>query len=175
MANRSEFRADVGTLLFITNPANDNQELLEYASELAERRGVLLELLHIIDPAQAHSRPDAQMGIQYSLESLASNLRALKRHTRAHLLFGYPGNVIPKRADETRAILIALALDGSANDRIKRKLAQELAGKCACPVLMLSPFRAKAGRYKARIEEALHQALGVSLVLTTGELARLEG
>ena len=56
MPNRSELRADVGTLLFITNPSNDNQELLEYASELAERRGVLLELLHIIEPAQARFR-----------------------------------------------------------------------------------------------------------------------
>ena len=115
------------------------------------------------------------MGIQYNLESLANNLRVLKRHARAHLLFGCPGNLIPKRAAETKAILIALPLDGSANDRIKKKLAQELAGKCGCPVVTLSPFCAKAGRYKVRIKEAFHQALGVSLTLATGELANLEG
>ena len=167
MANQSEFRSEVGTLLFITDPASESRELLECASELAESRGVHLELLQIIDPEQAHSRPDAHMGIQYSLESLAGNLRILKRHARAHLLFGCAANLIPKRAEETKAILIALPLDGSANDLSKKKLAQKLADKCRCPVLTLSPFRAKAGQYKTRIKEAFHHALGVSLSLTT--------
>ncbi len=79
-----------GTLLFVTDPAKDSQNVLEFACALAQRHRARLELVHVIDPGHISSMPDAQMGIQYRLEALARSLRSLNRSAQAILLFGKP-------------------------------------------------------------------------------------
>jgi nucleotide-binding universal stress UspA family protein len=128
-----------GTLLFVTNPANDSQPVLEFACALAQKHGARLELVHVVDPEHISSMPDAQMGIQYKLEALARNLRSLSRSAQAILLFGKPEHVLRERAEEIKAILIAIALNGSATDRIQKRLAGYLARECHCPVLTVPP------------------------------------
>jgi nucleotide-binding universal stress UspA family protein len=127
-----------GELLYVTDLVSDNQDVLEFACELAERQGAHLELLHVIDPEKASSRPDAQMGIQYALEALARSLKNLKRNTRARLLFGHPEDVISKRAAESRATLIAFPVGDTSRKRVQKALIRNLTKTCACPVLMLS-------------------------------------
>ena len=128
-----------GTLLFVTDPAKDSLNVLEFACALAQRRRARLELVHVIDPEHISSMPDAQMGIQYRLEALARSLRNLNRSAQAVLLFGKPGHVLRERAEDLKATLIAIALNGSATDRVQKKLAEDLARKCDCPVLTLPP------------------------------------
>jgi nucleotide-binding universal stress UspA family protein len=128
-----------GTLLFVTNPANDSQPVLEFACALAQKHHACLELVHVVDPGHISSMPDAQMGIQYKLEALARNLRSLSRSAQAILLFGKPEHVLLERAEEIKAILIAIALNGSATDRVQKRLAGYLARKCHCPVLTVPP------------------------------------
>lgn len=127
-----------GDLLYVTDLVSDNQSALEFACELAEKRGAQLELLYVIDPEKVSSRPDAQMGIQYALEALARSLKHLKGKTRARLLFGHPEAVISKRAAETRAALIAFSVGDSSKKLVQKALVRNLAKTCACPVLMFS-------------------------------------
>jgi nucleotide-binding universal stress UspA family protein len=128
-----------GTLLFVTDPAKDSLNVLEFACALAKRHRARLELVHVIDPEHVPSMPDAQMGIQHRLEALARSLRNLNRSARAILLFGKPECVLRERAENVKATLIAIALNGSATDRVQKRLAEDLARKCDCPVLTLAP------------------------------------
>ena len=128
-----------GTLLFITDPAKDSLNVLEFACALAQKHRARLELVHVIDPEHIPTMPDAQIGIQYRLEALARSLRNLNRSARAVLLFGKPEHVLRERAEDLKATLIAIALNGSATDRVQKRLAEDLARKCDCPVLTLSP------------------------------------
>lgn len=124
-----------GTLLFVADFVNGSQDVLDFACELAERHNADLQLLHVIDPERTHSSPDAQMGAQFGLEMLAQRARALKRSAVSLLSFGCPENVIPKRAAEVNASLVVLPLNGSAADRLQKRLVRRLRGKCDCPVL----------------------------------------
>jgi nucleotide-binding universal stress UspA family protein len=128
-----------GTLLFVTDPVKDRQNVLEFACALAERHGAHLELVHVIDPEHISSLPDTQICIQYRLEALAWNMRRLQGGAGAILLFGKPERVLAERAGEIKATLIAIALNGSATDRIQKRLAEDLSRKCDCPVLTLPP------------------------------------
>ena len=128
-----------GTLLFVTDPAKDSQNVLEFACALADRHRARLELVHVIHPGHIPSLPDVQMGIQYRLEALARGLRSLNRSAQAILLFGKPEQVLRERAQEIKATLIAIALNGSATDRVQKRLAEVLSRKCDCPVLTLAP------------------------------------
>jgi len=128
-----------GTLLFVTDPAKDSLNVLEFACALAQRHRARLELVHVIDPGHIPSMPDAQMGIQYRLEALARSLRNLNRSAQAVLLFGKPEHVLRERAEALKATLIAIALNGSATDRVQKRLAGDLSRKCDCPVLTLPP------------------------------------
>jgi nucleotide-binding universal stress UspA family protein len=131
---------DAGTLLFVTtDPAKDGQDILDFACALAQEHRARLELVHVIDPGDIPSMPDAQMGIQYRLEALARSLTSLNRSAQAILLFGKPEHVLRERAEDIKAILIAVALNGSATDRAQKRLADELSRKCDCPVLTLPP------------------------------------
>src|ERR1700722_17493627 len=112
-----------GTLLFVTDPVKDSQSVLEFACALAKRHDARLELVHVIHPGHISSTPDAQMGIQYRLEALAGGLRSLNRSARAILLFGKPEQVLRERAEASKATLIAIALNGSATDRVQKRLA----------------------------------------------------
>lgn len=124
-----------GTLLFVSDFVNGSQDVLDFACELAERHNADLQLLHVIDPEHTHSSPDAQMGAQFSLEMLTQRARALKKSAVSHLSFGCPENVIPRRAAEVNASLVVLPLNGSAADRLQKRLVRRLRGKCDCPVL----------------------------------------
>src|ERR1700684_2976644 len=119
-----------GTLLFVTNPAGDSQPVLEFACAFAQRHRARLELVHVVDPEHISSMPDAQMGIQYKLEALARNLRTLSRSARAILLFGKPEHVLRERAQDIKAILIAIALNGSATDRVQKRMGGYLDPEC---------------------------------------------
>jgi nucleotide-binding universal stress UspA family protein len=145
----------IGGFLYVTDLVSDSQDVLEFACELAERQGAQLELLYVIDPEKASSRPDAQMGIQYSLESLARRLRDLKRNIRARLLFGHPEDVISKRAAETKATLIAFPVSDSSGNRDQKALVKHLNQTCACPVLMFSALSIMKMRNSLRCEAVL--------------------
>jgi hypothetical protein len=80
----------VGTLLFVVDFVNGSQDILDFACELAEWQNADLQLLHVIDPENTQSSPDAQMGAQFSLEMLAHRVRALKRSAVSLLSFGCP-------------------------------------------------------------------------------------
>jgi nucleotide-binding universal stress UspA family protein len=142
--------SDGRALLYITDSVSDSPEFLAFAIKMAERHGGNLELLQVIDPGQTSSNPDAHMGAQFSLETLARSLKALKRNAHALLLFGRPEDVISKRAADIKATVIAFPLDGSTRDRSKKTLAHRLIQKCACPVLTFSLFSAAAMRIAPR-------------------------
>lgn len=127
------------TLLFVTDPIDDRENVLEFACELANRYRVDLELCHVVDPDHSPSMPDGQTGIQYRLEALARTLRRLKKGVQAILLFGKAEHVVSARAANIKATLIAVALNGSKTDRIRKRLAQNLAHECDCPVMTLPP------------------------------------
>ena len=142
--------SDENALLYVTDSVSDSPEFLAFALKMAERHGANLELLQVVDPGLAPSNPDAHMGAQYSLETLARSLKALKRNAHALLLFGHPEAVICKRAVDIKATVIAFALDGSARDRSKKNLAHRLIEKCACPVLTFSLSSGEALRIAPR-------------------------
>lgn len=130
--------AGEGCLLYVTDLVSDSQDVLQFACELAEKRGGQLEVLHVIDPEQTSSHPEAQMGIQYSLEALARSLKNLKRNTRARLLFGHPKDVIARRAAEMKAALIAIHASDASSQRTENELVKRLSKTCSCPVLIFS-------------------------------------
>lgn len=123
------------TLLFVADFVTGNPDVLDFACELAVRQEANLQLLHVIDLEHTHSSPDAQMGAQYSLETLAQRARALKTSAVSLLSFGRPEIEIPRRAAEVNASLVVLPLNGSAADHLQKKLVRRLTGKCNCPVL----------------------------------------
>jgi nucleotide-binding universal stress UspA family protein len=131
---------EIGALLYVTDLVNDSQEILEFACELAENQGAKLEILHVIDPQETSSSPDAQMGIQFSLESLARSLRNLRNGTQAHLLFGRPEVVISRHALDTKAALIAISESAPSKQLVQRALVRRLSQTCTCPVLLFSTF-----------------------------------
>jgi hypothetical protein len=75
------------------------------------------------------------MEAQFSLDMLAQRARALKRSGVSLLSFGRPENAIPRRTAEVNASVVVLPLNGSAADRLQKKLVRRLKGKCDCPVL----------------------------------------
>lgn len=128
-----------GTILFVADVRNDGQEELEFASDLADKNDVPLQLLHVINPEDALSMPDGQMGIQYRLEVLARSLKGLSKRAEVTLLFGIPERVIPKRAADAKAALVLIGSNGSEHDSIRKKLVKRLIRRCACPVVALPP------------------------------------
>jgi hypothetical protein len=131
------------TLLFIADFVNGSQDVLDLACEIAAIHNANLQLLHVIDPEHAPSSPDGQMGSQFSLEMLADRMRALKRSAVSLLSFGSPEYVIPRRAAEVNATVVVIPLNGSATDRLQKRLIKRLRGKCDCPVLAISPMARK--------------------------------
>ena len=130
--------SQAGTLLYVTDLVNDSDESLDVACQLAEKQGIHLELVHVVDLGHSSSRPDAQMGIQYRLEALASRLRRLKRNVESSLLFGSPEDVISKRASAIKAKLIAFAGNSSSSALSQEGLVIRLKRKVGCPVVTLS-------------------------------------
>ena len=128
-------------LLYITDLVNDSVETLAYACELAERNGVDIEVIHVIDVERSTSNPDAQMGIQYRLETLAARLKSLKRRVASKLLFGSAENVIVKRAMTVKAKLVAFGASGSSSASLLQNLVQRIRQRVSCPVLIV-PHRA---------------------------------
>jgi nucleotide-binding universal stress UspA family protein len=137
--SRTASSLHAGTLLFVTNPVNDGLPALEFACALADRHHAHLELVHVVDSDPISSVAEAQKDIQYHLQALARNLRSIRRNAEAILLFGKPEHVLRERAENTKALLIAIALNGSATDRVQKKLAECLARSCDCPVLTVPP------------------------------------
>ena len=136
--------SQAGTLLYVTDLVNDSDESLDFAYQLAEDQGIHLELVHVVDVGHSSSRPDAQMGIQYRLEALASRLRHVKTTVVSSLLFGSPEDVISKRASAIKAKLIAFAGNSSSSARSHEGLVIRLKRKVGCPVVVLSGSGAPA-------------------------------
>jgi len=130
-------QATDGMLLYVTDLMNDSNEDLDQACALAERHGVPLEMIHVVDLARSHSTPDAQMGIQFRLDALAHRLRFLKRNVVSLLLFGSPEEVISKRATQIKARLIAFARSHPAAAARQAALVKRLGSKVGCPVVVL--------------------------------------
>lgn len=147
-----------GVLLLITDPVRDKLEVLEFACALAEKHGASLELAHVIDLGNP-SMPNVQTGIQHKLEALARTLRSLNRSTQAILLFGKPEHVVAERAEEIKATLIAITLNGSANDRVQKRIAEALSRRSDRPVLTLSPETGVEGSQMVRFQATWYKDL----------------
>ena len=130
-------QATDGMLLYVTDLMNDSNEDLDHACALAERHGVPLEMIHVVDLAKSRSTPDAQMGIQFRLEALAQRLRYLKRNVVSLLLFGSPEEVISKRATQIKARVIAFARSHPAASEHQAALVRRLGSKVSCPIVVL--------------------------------------
>jgi len=126
-------------LLYVTNCVDDSEAALDFASALAARNGAHVELLHVIDPGHAPSKPDAQMEIQFRLETLARSLKHQKNNADALLQYGALEEVILKRAAQIRPTMIAIPLNGSPSDDSTMKLVRRLTRRCPFPVLTLLP------------------------------------
>jgi hypothetical protein len=130
-------KTNAGLLLYVTDCVNVDEDALNFACWLVERHGAHIELLCVIDPGRTDSSPDAQMGIQYRLETLARTVRhlTLTKNAEAVLLFGCADDVIPKRAAAVHARLVALQMNNSANYNAQEKQVRRIAAKCDCPIL----------------------------------------
>jgi hypothetical protein len=129
------------TLLFVTDLINGKQNIHEIACTIVGRYGAQLELMHVIDPRCSRSKPDGEMGAQFDLEMLASRMRAMRICTKYLLSFGYPEELIPKRAAEIKAKLLILQSSGPLTEPAKHnqdKLLDRLLLECDCPVLTIS-------------------------------------
>jgi hypothetical protein len=157
-----------GTLLYVTDFAGDSQKVLEFFGELADRYDARLELLYIIDPEHTPSRPDAQIGAQYTPETFVRSLRNLKNSARALLLFENAEDVISKRAADTNATFIAFPLGGSESDRVLKGLVKRLTRKCACPVLIFPPNRIRSSLKPRRLESPAMSVSSICLLDASG-------
>jgi nucleotide-binding universal stress UspA family protein len=122
-----------GTMLYVTELADESNESLDLAFQLAATHGVRLEIVHVVDLNHAQSSPDGLMGIQFRLEVLARSLRHLKKNAASILLFGSPEEVITKRAIEIKAKLIAFARQRPARTGMLKRLGN----RASCPVVIL--------------------------------------
>lgn len=147
------------SLLYITDLVNDSVETLAYACELADRNGVDIEVIHVIDVERSASNPDAQMGIQYRLEALAGRLRSLKKRVASKLLFGSAENVIAKRAMAVQAKLVAFGASDSSSAGLLQNLVQRIRQRVSCPVVIvphqaLPSQRAASRNYRALLDSS---------------------
>ena len=147
------------TLLFVADFMNGSQDVFDVACEIADRYDAHLQLLNVIDPEHAPSSPDGQMGCQYRFEMLANKVRAMNRGVVSLLSFGSPECVIPRRAAEVNATVIVIPLNGTANDRHQKRLVRQLARKCDCPVLAISPLACKGEESTAYSVEKLFASI----------------
>ena len=76
-----------GNVLCVTDLSQHAERSLELAFQAADKRRVNLEVIHVVDLSRAPSMPDAQMDIQFNLESLARRLQTRKGNVTAMLLF----------------------------------------------------------------------------------------
>jgi nucleotide-binding universal stress UspA family protein len=131
-------RIKAGNVLCVTDLSEQAEGSLELALEAADKYGVHLELIHVIDLSRAPSMPDAQMGIRFILESLARKLQTAKGIVTAALLFGCPEKAIANRANDNNATLVAFA-SGSAQSAIARQILMDrIRSRVHCRVVDLS-------------------------------------
>ena len=127
-----------GNVLCVTDLSQHAERSLELAFQAADRCGVNLELIHVVDLSRAPSTPDAQVDIQFNLESLAKRLKTVNRIVTPTLLFGCPEKAIAKRANDSNAALIAFT-SGSAQSAVSRQiLMARIRSRVTCPVIDLS-------------------------------------
>ena len=124
-------------LLYITDLINDSEEGLVFACELAERNGLDIEVIHVVDLERSASTPDAQMGIQYRLDALAGKLRKLKKRAASRLLFGSTEKVIAERACTVPARLVAFGASKSSSARLLKSLVKRIRQRVPCPVVIV--------------------------------------
>lgn len=125
------------TLLYVTDLLSDSDETLASACKLAEDHDADVELVHVIDVTRAPSRPDGQMGIQYRLERLGHRLKSVGEHVKSLLLFGSAEDVIPRRAGDIGAKLIAFGTGGSPCTVGQQKLIHSVTQRVTCPVVTI--------------------------------------
>jgi nucleotide-binding universal stress UspA family protein len=127
-----------GNVLCVTDLSEHAEGSLELALEVADKYGVHLELIHVVDLSRAPSMPDAQMGVRFILESLARKLQIANGTVTATLLFGCPEKAIANRANDSNSALIAFA-SGSAQSAIARQtLMERIRSRVSCRVVALS-------------------------------------
>lgn len=131
-------RSTSGTLLYVTELDNDASGSLDLAFELAESKGIGLEMIHVVDLQFARPGPDGQMGIQFRLDALARRLRLLKRNVTSLLLFGRPEDVVTRRAREINAQLIAFPNRGQRSAAAQMAMMKRVGRNVTCPVVVLN-------------------------------------
>ncbi len=127
-----------GTLLYVIELDSDSSESLDLAFELAESKGVGLEMIHVVDLNHACPGPDGQMGIQFLLDALTRSLRHLKRSFTSVLLFGHPEDVVTRRAREVNAKLIAFPSRGQRSAAAQVAMVKRVGNNVACQVVVLN-------------------------------------
>ncbi len=127
-----------GPLLYVTELDNDSSESLDLAFELAESKGIGLEMVHVVDLKFARPGPDGQMGVQFRLDALTRSLRHFKRSFTSVLLFGHPEDVVTRRAREINAQLIAFPGRGQQSAAAQVAMIKRVGSKVACPVVVLN-------------------------------------
>ncbi len=127
-----------GNVLCVTDLSQPAERSLESAFMAADKYGGLLELIHIVDLSRAPSTPDAQMEIQFNLESLVRSLQTGKRHVTARLLFGCPEKAIAKRANDCNAAMIAFAPSNAQSAKARQELMARVRMQVTCPLIDLS-------------------------------------
>ncbi len=127
-----------GNVLCVTDLSQEAEQSLEWAHLAADKRGVNLELIHVVDLSRARSMPDAQMGVQFILESLARKLQLAKDTVTATLLFGSPDRAIAKRANDGNASLIVFAAGGEPSAISRQMMMTRIRSLVTCPVIDLS-------------------------------------
>lgn len=134
-----------GTLLYVTDLADESGDALAWACQFAEISGGHLELVHVVDPMQMKSKPDGSMDVQHRLELLVRKLRSLKRDVASILMFGAPKDVIPRRAAEVKARFLVFELHESPSLHVQEDLIGYTMRRVSCPVIII-PQAAVAGR-----------------------------
>jgi hypothetical protein len=127
-----------GNVLCVTDLSQHAERSLELAFQAADKRRVNLEVIHVVDLSRAPSMPDAQMDIQFNLESLARRLQTRKGNVTAMLLFGCPEKAIADRANDSNPALIAFASGSSQSATAREILMARIRSRVIYPVIDLS-------------------------------------
>ncbi|MDR5729648.1 MAG: hypothetical protein RB191_19700 [Terriglobia bacterium] len=83
----------------------------------------------MIDLEHTPSNPDAQMGIQYRLDTLAAKLRKPKWDVVTILLLGFAEDKIPKRVKQIKATPIAFRPNNTSSAERQESLCASIKSK----------------------------------------------
>lgn len=127
------------TLLLVTDLSSSSEATLQSVCLSAATQCEQVELIYVVDPERTSSRPDAQMGIQYRLDTMLQSLKRVHSGVRSVLLFGSPEAAIVQRANQAKAKLIALSWNPASSNQVQQGLVRRLMRRLTCPIVILPP------------------------------------